>query len=245
VKPFAALVMAGGVGGTPGGGGGTPGGTTLVDGLVHWYGLEESTGARLDAVGTCDLTPSGGTPTAVTTPIGTGVSIPSGAFIAGSSGLAPLADSDFTIAGFFTGAGATTGIFARGGNTSNRQLWILTEGGNFIMTASTNGTSNAAVVSIAGVNPATPHFFFAWRDRTAGTINLQIDMGTPVSAALAGTASLYNVAGISQLIGALGTDGVYNGGTVGDDMGVWNRALTAEERELLYNGGAWRSFSEL
>lgn len=220
--------------------------TTLTAGLAHWWDLGEASGTRSDAVGSMHLTPTG-TVSQVSARNGSGASAALGAYL--SRATSPdLASGDFTIAGVFRTSQANAGFISRQnpeGSATTRQFLVTLEGGVCYLSVSTNGSSNAAIVGAgSGLNDDSLHDFIAWRDTTAGTINLQVDGGTVQSAAFSGASSLYSSGATPLFLHSIGAV-IYTGGSVLDSMGVWGRMLTPTERSDLRNGGAWRAFADL
>ena len=102
-----------------------------------------------------------------------------------------------------------------------------------------NGTTYGQVIN---TTPSTSTWYFltAWHDSTAGTIHLQVNDGEPVSATGTSMNSSYAM--------MIGKAGEYDGGLFDgliDEVFMYKRVLTADERAWLYNSGNGRAYSEL
>ncbi len=95
---------------------------------------------------------------------------------------------------------------------------------------------SGSVVIPAGVPDTGWHFYCAWYK--AGEVGLQFDNGTPVTNSPTGTPNATNQ---PFELGRWGADVHYLAGSI-DELGVWQRALTALERAWLYQSGAGRAF---
>ncbi|MCK5021433.1 MAG: LamG domain-containing protein [Candidatus Peribacteraceae bacterium] len=111
---------------------------------------------------------------------------------------------------------------------------------------SNNGTDWITELAdeLGAPDAGTWYFIVAWHDSVANTLNIQVNNGTPDSQAYSNGCN-DNVTGFK--IGG----GTYNGSASGycdgliDEVGVWNRVLTSDERTALYNGGAGVSYDDL
>jgi hypothetical protein len=109
---------------------------------------------------------------------------------------------------------------------SNRyQFWVSGDGSN----ASATVVANSYGVPSTGVF----QFVVCWYDHTAGTINIQVNDGTVDTTSYSG--GIFGGTGIFR-VGILGSGSFYDG--LIDEIGVWNRVLTAAERTQLYNSGS-------
>ncbi|HEY1402494.1 MAG TPA: discoidin domain-containing protein, partial [Pyrinomonadaceae bacterium] len=219
--------------------------TGLLAGLAHWYELDEASGTRMDSVRGAHLSIAG-TVVGAPSPVGTGATIGGGAYMFHTGSIvADLSNTDLTIAGVFNGSSAATGLVAFGnGDINGRQVWVLTENGNFVVTMSTGGNSNTVVLTVPGKGDNGAHRFIMWRDRAADVIGVQIDGEAPVTVPFDGDLTLFAPGTRQLMMGQLGSN-IYTGGAQLDGVGVWTRALSADERTQLYNDGAWRTFAQL
>jgi hypothetical protein len=223
------------------------GGGGLMTDLVAYWKLDEASGNRADSVGGQTLTDHSVGSSAGK--INTYAADFSSTYLdhADSSVLSVPIDSDFTITGwFYARANAYGGIFGKSGVSG---LGYNTDCEYVISTVDYNGTniglyfnaSDGTTVPSATVNNITKnawHFFVAWYDSAAGYLYLQIDNGTPGSAASThgsfdSTSSLY--------VGKFGAGFNYDGKL--ENVGLWKRVLDSTERSNLWNGGSGLPFS--
>jgi hypothetical protein len=111
----------------------------------------------------------------------------------------------------------------------------------FLVASGSSSVDLVAVATPASVITAGQWFFLAgWNDTTTHTINIQVNNGpiysTPYSLPVfQGVGTLYF--GGSEFGGSF--DGLM------DEFQFYRRALTADERTFLYNGGAGRKYSDI
>lgn len=129
-------------------------------------------------------------------------------------------------------------LFSKGttGQNKNQEYYsfVDTSSGNILYFVVGNGTTSGSV-SIAALSTAAWSLVNCWHDADADTVNIQVNNGTPVSAAFAG-GSLQSAGGL--LIGAVTSEApaLFWNGAIGP-VGIWKRVLTAAERTLLWNSG--------
>jgi hypothetical protein len=108
------------------------------------------------------------------------------------------------------------------------------------------GGADTIVSSEDVVNPSlsTWYFLVAWHNAAADTLNLQINNGTVNSHTTNGTVPQTSTAPFR--IGARAYAGFedYFDGLI-DQVGIWNRVLTTDERTSLYNGGNGLAYSAI
>lgn len=223
------------------------GGGDLTAGLLHWWALEESSGTRSDSHSAISLSPIG-TVTNTGGVVGSGSNAAPGARLYSSSSTS-LASGDFTISGLFKTSASDYGIASRQGPTGlgipSRQWLVTIEGGVLYLALSVDGFVNVAHVGTgSGLNNNNFHDFFAWRDTAADKIWLQLDGGAPVSAYMLGTTALFSGTDYGFTLHGVG-GGIYVNGGVNDEIAIWSRALTSDERVWIRNGGAWRAYADL
>lgn len=226
--------------------------TGIKVGLQSWWDLDEASGNRADAHGTRTMFEHPGSISSVAARVGNGSNAASGQYLQTNAPAAPspsIATGDFTIAGVFKTSNSQYGIISRNGSSagSDRQFFVNLDNptGTAYFAVSTNGTSNAALVTgPAGLNDGNLHDYIAWRDTAGNTINLQIDGGTVFSATFSGATAIYSTTDPGIILHGIGSSTYVTGG-VADATGIWNRMLTSTERTNLRNGGAWRSYAGL
>ena len=144
-------------------------------------------------------------------------------------------DIDFTIATwiYMDSVGPTRTIASKG--VTDQYEWSIE--------ISSSDAISLRVMSTAGGNLGlatwgsalladTWYFIVAWHDATANTANIQVDNGTPVSAASTGPTDGTG----SFFIGRLGDVSRWTDGRI-DSFSFWKRVITARERTLLWNCG--------
>jgi hypothetical protein len=95
-----------------------------------------------------------------------------------------------------------------------------------------NGASRVAWG--AALSSGTWYLIHAWHDAANNVVGIVVDAGTPVTASYSG--------GLSQSVQDFNL-GRYAGGSsyvdgVLDEVAVWKRVLTSDDRTALYNGGS-------
>lgn len=220
----------------------------LLTNLISFWELEESSGTRVDAHGSNDLTDNN-TVTSNTGKINTAADFTSGnseyLSIASNSEL-QTGDIDFTMClwVYLDVLGAQRPLMGKWNNASpNVEYLIFFDPSTdfaFIVrdTGDTTNTLQSAT-TFGTPSTATWYFIVAWHDAIANTLNIQINNGTVDSSAYSN-----GVKSGGQAF-ELGRNGsLYHDGRI-DQAGLWKRVLTATERTWLYNGGNGRLYSDL
>ncbi len=227
---------------------------SVITSLVAYWALDEASGNASDAHGSATLTDNGsrGTRTGLVSGArdfaGTGAAFSRTDDAALSLG----ADTAFSFAGWaLTDVDATNRvILAKGGSSgpgtgSAYYLYQSNTGGAFSLTVG-NGSSSATVSdtsAFAFLNPPYNvwHFVAVWHDPATDVLGMQIDNGTPITAAWSG--------GTQDEAGNF-TFGYepnwllqWDGGL--DEWGFWKKVLTSDERTWLYNSGNGRSYADI
>jgi len=234
--------------------------STLLTGLVSYWKLDEASDGsdavtRNDSVGTNHLTDFGTTPSQAglkgnevlfTTANSEYLKVDSNASL-------QMGDIDFTIVAWvtLTTVNAIHDILSKYNNTAtNNREFILyynyvgvdNAGNRFTFGVTSAGTS-ASIRNVLANNLGAPtagarYMIKIWHDKTANTINIQVNNGTADSAAH--TTGVF--AGDSPFIlGALPVASRYASEAV-DEVGIWKRLLTTDEDTEIYNGGAGKTY---
>lgn len=152
-----------------------------------------------------------------------------------------LGDTDWTIAGWFRLDSKTTfqSLVAKWDTGTSNQSFLLqySQGNDRLrFVVSDDGSNVVLVTGNSFGSPPTGTFFFlvVWHDSVANTINIQINNGTVDSAAhsagiFVGTADFRIGASVVEL--AQTFDGR------ADEVTIWDRVLSADERGSLYSAG--------
>jgi hypothetical protein len=216
----------------------------LVDGLVAFWDLNESSGSRADSVGSSTLTEQGGSVSSATGKIN------NAAVFAGTNYLAvddnttlSTGDIDFTLSGwaYLTSKSTSQGIAMKFNSTTNQReygIFYNQPTDRFRFTLSDTGGSGSGHLpqlnadSLGSPALDTWYYVVAWHDAANNTMNIQVNNGsidsmTWTSGVFDGTSKLY--------VGAY-TDANVISGRV-DAIGLWKRILTPLERTELYKFG--------
>lgn len=214
----------------------------LTDSIVAYWKLDESSGTRSDSVGSSHLTDYNTVGTA-TGRIGTAISYASGNTdkYLGCADNADLSmgDIDFTIAGWFKRTDSiTVGMLA------NKWDWNIPSREYFLEYNSADHCrfyiATAAQTQVGVVDSFDPTvgdwtFIVGWHDATANTINVQVNARTLVSTAHSGGVHSGTA---TFTIGPYSVLSNYGVNIDIDEVGIWKRVLTSDERAALYNSGA-------
>lgn len=155
-------------------------------------------------------------------------------------------DIDFTVWGWFypeTAASSQVFIQKDGGATPNRE-YIVRLSSDFTPTflvwdAATGNTLTSLTHSMGPITPYTWYFYVAWYDKTAQTLNLQINNATTTTRT--SYSSGIRVASSSLNICNYATTGIARC----DQTGMIKRVLTADEKTTLFNGGKGIKYTSL
>jgi hypothetical protein len=154
-------------------------------------------------------------------------------------------DTDFTFCVWVNieSEGAFRFIIGKDDNSTNREYTLdYSTADRFVFNVSANGTANVTVTAnnLGAVSVATWYFLCAWHDASANKIFIQGNDGTADETAHTtgvrdGTAPFQ----IGATASILSWDGLI------DEIGYWNRVLSAAERTWLYNSGSGRSYADI
>lgn len=225
--------------------------TTLLDGLVHVWKLDESgtsvNDLRMDSVGDAHLTPTD----------------------------TLMAQADGVHGKAYTNDGQNRALFTtrsemknivlnsftftcwckfnavEGDNGRILSVWIGSDDqrsfvfgkdpvGNVVLSVSKNGLAGTGNVfstfSPSGVTQGDWHFCACWYNKDNGEIGVQLNEVASTSI----TETIF-VSTVNFQVGRYNTsDGLFNGQV--DELYCWNRVLTTEERAELYNSGAGKFY---
>jgi hypothetical protein len=221
--------------------------SSLLGGLVAYWKLNEPSGERADAHGVYDLAEYG----SVTVPAAQG-KIAWGADFSGEGpGAGALfhpddaafsfGDQPFTVTGWVKDTYSQSHFFvakATGASAASDEYWLgyAASASRFRWVVS-SGAVRAILDATAFGAPAPGAWYFlaAWHDPAEDRVYLQVNDAAP--AWLAHSAGCHD--GANDLV--LGMSSAYAAGSAAlgvlDEVGIWARLLTAEERSSLYNGG--------
>lgn len=223
--------------------------------LQHWWWFEEARGvAKTDTANGNNLsllTFGGSAPeNLVTGLVNNANQLP---FQSKFQGISPvdLHSGDFTVVGVFNAPLDRSGVISQSApKETQSQWWINTFDGNLVAGWSTDGTRGAGAHFLS--NPThiannTTHTYMFWRDTATNTFNLVVDgdgSGTVATASFSGSTALFSPVTSGIIVGGIGTDLFISGLNLVDETGIWTRVLTQAERTFIYNGGAWRTYTD-
>lgn len=215
--------------------------SSLLNGIVAYWKLDEASGTRADSVGSSSL--------ASTNNVGQAVGIVGSAaqFTAASSQKLSIADNaalstgttDFTFAGWFyldALPGSNAGLIVKDDIGSNREYDLVLTNLNQVQWFVFDSSSGNANVSIStALTVATWVFLVVWYDTSDKKVRIQKNNGSTTTSAGALTNGPKDAAAAFQL-GARNNTDYYSGRM--DEIGFWKRLLTSAEKTTLYNSGA-------
>lgn len=214
--------------------------------------LNEASGNALDTKLTSDLAETGGTISSVTGKLGNARRLTRSSsqyFTHADSATLSTGDINWVACGWvkltsLPGAGNTYSIFTKDTNVGAFREYTLDIENGAGFRFYINGGGGGQLVSV-GSNPSTGVWYFLkiWQDRTAQTINLQVDNGTIYSTNVG--ANYSPDAGSSFRLGAREYAGFED--YLDGDLDEWNfwkgRLLSTDNDAYMWNGGTGRSLS--
>lgn len=215
----------------------------LLAGLVSFWKLDESSGARVDAHGPHDLADNN-TVTQSAGKIGD-----SAQFTSANAEWLSNTDSELNVGTgsaswsawvYFDSHSAFSGILGKYLEGSGYLLWHYNNGTGFVM-AAYDSTAAYHEISI-GANATTGewHHIYAQYDNDTRKLGISINNGVIIESAalpIGGIADSSNSFNLGKNDGGLN----YHNGRI-DEVGMWRRKLTTDERSLLYNSGSGISY---
>ena len=199
-------------------------GSTLLTGLVSYWPLDEESGTRYDSVGSNDLTDNN------TVGFDTGVNGAAASFVAANG-------ESLSRASFDPGAVWTASYWVRLDAVSGQDISFEIQNIVYDFTGIGQiyffGTGGAGAYSYAPPAAGEWHHVFLWTDGTK--VYAQRDGGTVwedtrVSASGANTLSIGRALPSYYITGRV------------DEVAIWDRVLTSDERAELYNAGAGKFY---
>lgn len=222
---------------------------TLYKGLVADFALQEASGNRVDNVSQLALvsTNSVGQATGLVYPYAAQFNSASSRYLSrADDGFFSTGDIDFTWAVwvYFDSSGSYACILDKGNTNNGSAMEYLlrktdTDLINFFASG-VLGSSAASVTSDAAVSISAWHLIVASHDAVNNQVSLQIDNGTPKTAA---TSAACQDTSRALYIGAQDDSSLlfFMNGRIGPLM-FWKRILTSDERTAVYNSGNGRVF---
>ena len=223
-------------------------GGTLADGLVAYWPMDESSGIRSDVRGASDFSESGGTIASQTGTQGNAADFTASngkTLVTPDSASISSGDIDFTIAFwvYFDTLNLSTDKWILNKNTDGagvNEYHVLYDTGvnKFRFLAYGAGSNVADVWGGPSASAGQWYFVTAYHDAANNKAGISVNNSAPVETSTTGAPS---DTGASLRIGGRATSGFFDGRV--DEVGIWKRILTSQERSDLYNAGAGNTYT--
>lgn len=211
----------------------------LTDNLVSYWKLDASSGNESDSHGSNTLTEigtagstsgklNGGRVVDGAFPTLDGFSLSDNSAFDGT-------DRAFTLA-LWINATSLSGegwFLSKWGSLANREFRLYTTGTTLVFTIGDSSVSTTSVNWGSALSTGTWYHVCCWHDPSANEIGVVVNAGTPVTASW--STGIQDGAAAFE-VGCNTTDGNNWQGTL-DELGLWSRVLTSQERTDLYNSG--------
>lgn len=225
-----------------------------TSGLAAWWSLDETSGTRNDSHGSNHLTDNN------TVGYAAGKKSNAAYFVVSNAEALTITDNasvsagdvDITLCGWINLANKSTNhmlISKWSAGTNNRAYWLYYNVtlDRFVIQISSNGEVGGAVSlqasSFGSPSAASWHYVCAWHDAAANTLNIQINNGTVDSSSH--SAGIFDDAGPLALGAAYTNPSTQYSDALIDEVILYKRVLSADERTWLYNAGDGRAYSEI
>jgi len=222
------------------------GASSLLTDLVAWWSLDETSGTRADSHGSFDLTDNN------TVGYTTGKQGNAASIVAANDEYLShahhvdlrMGDRDFTVAGWFyyTSSSETSAGIVMKGDTASGDGWAVQRSSTSsnIVGIARNATNTAYVLTpVIAAAVDTWHFFIFEFDTATDTLSLETNRGTPTTNTL--TNGSYASETEPFQIGA-NTPGTRHIDGYIDEVAIWHRILTSDEKDALYNSGSGMAY---
>jgi len=229
-------------------GGGAPEPDSLLTDLVAWWSLDEASGTRVNVhnPGTHDLTDNN------TVGQTTGVVGNAAAFVVGNNEYLSLAhhsdfviaDSPFSIAGWakFSSSSETgCALFCKGNAAASAGEYVVERfTTNQSVRFRVRNAANSATVAVGPINITYDTWFFYIAEHVPDSdiIRLEIDRGTPLTAAISG--GVYSGTNNIKLGQGVSSNNELDGAQ--DEPVIARRIWTDEEKDRLYHSGTGMAY---
>lgn len=209
--------------------------SSLIEDLVAYWKLDEASGTRADSTGRGNDLTDNNTVTSRTGKVGDAASfdplVGEWLDVADNADVS-LTDTDWTVSAWYN-EDTTADYRAIGFKDDGLQLFLDTAGNAYYRTGGFHDT-----VAATGLSTGTWYHVVMWWEASTNTKYISFDNGTPVS--VAGVTAPTDTAAFT--LGKYPNfAGFYFDGMI-DEVGVWKRILTSDERTALYNGGSGTTY---
>lgn len=219
----------------------------LTDNLISVWEMDEASGNAVDSHGSNTLTESVGTIGAATGKIGGARDferLDSEYFNIADNADLSMGDIDFTISAWVnleSVGGNNQIIVGKDQNAAGDREYNLYYRGStstftFETFSSPNSSTNLSASSFGTPSTGTWYFVVAWYDAAANTMNICVNDGA-VDSTAKGTLQASGSAPFRIGARAYATIENYFDGMI-DQVAIWKRVLTSDERTSLYNSGS-------
>ena len=216
---------------------------TLLDGMVSYWALDEESGTRYDSVGGNDLTDNNtvGFDTGVNGAAASFVAANSESLTAGSETVGKL--GELTVSYWYkpsTVAGHAGLVGRSGWSTLSNLSWATRRLGTAIQSLVGSGSGFDLDSSAVTLEAGVWYHVVQWYDSADSKMRLSVNGETPI---VSDAHVLSQLAGIIFTIGgysycpADGGPSTFETGQF-DEVAIWSRVLTEDERAELYNAGS-------
>lgn len=221
----------------------------IVDSLVAFWDMDEASGPRADAHGSHTLADNN-TVTSTTGKVGTSaLFVKANTEYLNEDDTAGLSASnrDFMICGwvYFETVGAEAYLLSKGTSVSaaglEYRLYSNAAGG--INSSVSNGSAIRTATVTLPVTTATWYFIEGWYDTADSKPHVRINRGTAATSVSALTGGPQDTAGHFRF-GASSALSAYLDGRL-DSWGFWDRILSSDELDELYNAGAGVAYADI
>ena len=214
---------------------------TPISSPISFWKLDETSGARVDSVGSNNLQDNGNPsqlPGKINSAIHLSLAGTQYLNIPDNSSLS-TGDTDFTFAGWVKADDLTTyRVVASKRNSSSNGEWLLLydpviKNFKFYTYNGTTATGGVAASSLGQPTTNTWYYIVAWRDKVAKTVNIQVNNGAVDTAIETGIPADSTA---DFKIGYTYSPSTAWAGDI-DEVGFWKKVLSTTERTALYNNG--------
>jgi len=219
----------------------SPAPDSLLTDLVAWWSLDEASGTRVNAhaPGTHDLTDNNtvGSTTGVVGNAAVNVQANSEYLSLASTDALKVNNRDFTVSGWFkfaTGSASQAGLIGKAAAE-----WVIRRDVSQQIQLVVRNAANSGDVRPTSVAITYDTWFFvlAYHDATNDVVGIEVNRGTPQTAALTGGSW---TGGTNEFRVFRSSNAILDGS--GDECNIWHRLLTTDEKDRLYNAGAGMTY---
>jgi hypothetical protein len=221
----------------------------VITSLVGYWALDEASGNAVDSHGSNTLTETSGTIAATTGKVSGCRDFEAGDteyFTIADNTALSMGDIDFSIQAWVNAESLAVSMAILGKDlvTPSREYVMNYDNGTtqFSFFVSPSGTSAVVVQASNFGTPSTATWYhlIAWHDSVNNQIGIAVNAGTPNTTSH--TTGVQDSNGPFQ-IGARNAGANWDG--LIDEVAIWKKVLTSDERTWLYNSGNGRSYTDI